>query len=144
MTVSMIFINMLKGYYQKTSYGRIFFNIYPYETMFMNHSLCGVKILGLKLEVRNGCKLCFEYHNEQCATGFSRNPLLLWDLILSWTDSIFVRVYESRIDLLRAVIIGAEGTPYHDGLFFFDVFFPSGYSHVPPVCGWGYYIWIEH
>ncbi|KAK7313025.1 hypothetical protein VNO77_37360 [Canavalia gladiata] len=47
-------------------------------------------------------------------------------------DSIFVRVYESRIDLLRAVIIGAEGTPYHDGLFFFDVFFPSGYPNVPP------------
>ncbi|CAJ1957185.1 unnamed protein product [Sphenostylis stenocarpa] len=47
-------------------------------------------------------------------------------------DSIFVRVYESRMDLLRAVIIGAEGTPYHDGLFFFDVFFPSGYPSVPP------------
>ncbi|KAK8464243.1 hypothetical protein PHAVU_011G157600 [Phaseolus vulgaris] len=47
-------------------------------------------------------------------------------------DSIFVRVYESRIDLLRAVIIGAEGTPYHDGLFFFDVFFPSTYPTVPP------------
>ncbi|KAK7317700.1 hypothetical protein RJT34_02140 [Clitoria ternatea] len=47
-------------------------------------------------------------------------------------DSIFVRVYESRIDLLRAVIIGAEGTPYHDGLFFFDVFFPNGYPNVPP------------
>ncbi|RZC08989.1 putative ubiquitin-conjugating enzyme E2 25 isoform B [Glycine soja] len=47
-------------------------------------------------------------------------------------DSIFVRVYESRIDLLRAVIIAAEGTPYHDGLFFFDVYFPSGYPHVPP------------
>lgn len=47
-------------------------------------------------------------------------------------DTIFVRVYESRIDLLRAVIIGAEGTPYHDGLFFFDVFFPSGYPNVPP------------
>ncbi|XP_027911801.1 probable ubiquitin-conjugating enzyme E2 26 isoform X2 [Vigna unguiculata] len=47
-------------------------------------------------------------------------------------DSIFVRVYESRIDLLRAVIIGAEGTPYHDGLFFFDVFFPSSYPNVPP------------
>ncbi|RDX92066.1 putative ubiquitin-conjugating enzyme E2 26, partial [Mucuna pruriens] len=47
-------------------------------------------------------------------------------------DSIFVRVYESRMDLLRAAIIGAEGTPYHDGLFFFDVFFPSGYPHVPP------------
>ncbi|MED6143539.1 ubiquitin-conjugating enzyme [Stylosanthes scabra] len=47
-------------------------------------------------------------------------------------DTIFVRVYESRIDLLRAVIIGAVGTPYHDGLFFFDVFFPSGYPNVPP------------
>ncbi|XP_047170475.1 probable ubiquitin-conjugating enzyme E2 26 isoform X1 [Vigna umbellata] len=47
-------------------------------------------------------------------------------------DSIFVRVYESRIDLLRAVIIGAEGTPYHDGLFFFDFFFPSSYPTIPP------------
>ncbi|XP_029128709.1 uncharacterized protein LOC109805727 [Cajanus cajan] len=47
-------------------------------------------------------------------------------------DLIFVRVYESRMDLLRAVIIGAEGTPYHDGLFFFDVFFPSSYPSVPP------------
>ncbi|XP_057727562.1 probable ubiquitin-conjugating enzyme E2 25 isoform X2 [Arachis stenosperma] len=47
-------------------------------------------------------------------------------------DTIFVRVYESRMDLLRAVIIGAVGTPYHDGLFFFDVFFPSGYPNVPP------------
>ncbi|ESW21458.1 hypothetical protein PHAVU_005G072300 [Phaseolus vulgaris] len=47
-------------------------------------------------------------------------------------DSIFVRVYESNMDLLRAVIIGAEGTPYHDGLFFFDVLFPCGYPSVPP------------
>ncbi|KAJ0102576.1 hypothetical protein Patl1_04667 [Pistacia atlantica] len=48
-------------------------------------------------------------------------------------DTIFVRVYESRMDILRAVIVGAEGTPYHDGLFFFDVFFPSGYPNVPPL-----------
>ncbi|KAK9048435.1 hypothetical protein SSX86_032603 [Deinandra increscens subsp. villosa] len=47
-------------------------------------------------------------------------------------DMIFVRVYESRMDLLRAVIIGAEGTPYHDGLFFFDVCFPKNYPHEPP------------
>ncbi|KAL3631419.1 Ubiquitin-conjugating enzyme E2, catalytic domain ues [Castilleja foliolosa] len=48
-------------------------------------------------------------------------------------DEIFVRVYEGRMDLLRAVIIGAEGTPYHDGLFFFDVFFPSSYPSGPPL-----------
>ncbi|KAI3702856.1 hypothetical protein L6452_28609 [Arctium lappa] len=47
-------------------------------------------------------------------------------------DTIFVRVYESRMDLLTAVIIGAEGTPYHDGLFFFDVCFPSNYPDAPP------------
>ncbi|KAK1389313.1 hypothetical protein POM88_017491 [Heracleum sosnowskyi] len=47
-------------------------------------------------------------------------------------DAIFVRVYESRMDILRAVIVGAEGTPYHDGLFFFDVFFPNNYPNVPP------------
>ncbi|MCE2055554.1 ubiquitin-conjugating enzyme [Datura stramonium] len=48
-------------------------------------------------------------------------------------DTIFVRVYETRMDLLRAVIMGADGTPYHDGLFFFDVFFPSNYPNVPPL-----------
>uniref|UniRef100_A0A5B6ZNH2 E2 ubiquitin-conjugating enzyme n=1 Tax=Davidia involucrata TaxID=16924 RepID=A0A5B6ZNH2_DAVIN len=47
-------------------------------------------------------------------------------------DTIFVRVYESRMDLMRAVIVGAEGTPYHDGLFFFDVFFPCNYPNIPP------------
>jgi hypothetical protein len=29
------------------------------------------------------------------------------------------------MDLLSAVIIGAERTPYYDGLFFFDLYFPS-------------------
>ncbi|ESQ48431.1 hypothetical protein EUTSA_v10020387mg [Eutrema salsugineum] len=48
-------------------------------------------------------------------------------------EMIFVRAYESRMDLLRAVIIGAKGTPYHDGLFFFDIFFPDTYPSVPPV-----------
>ncbi|MCL7021674.1 hypothetical protein MKW94_005465 [Papaver nudicaule] len=47
-------------------------------------------------------------------------------------DSIFVRVYEGRVDLLRAVIIGPTGTPYHDGLFFFDIQVPSNYPASPP------------
>ncbi|XP_073156548.1 putative ubiquitin-conjugating enzyme E2 38 [Henckelia pumila] len=48
-------------------------------------------------------------------------------------DTIFVRVYESRMDLLRAVITGPQGTPYHDGLFVFDVLFPPSYPDVPPM-----------
>ncbi|CAL1385705.1 unnamed protein product [Linum trigynum] len=46
--------------------------------------------------------------------------------------TIYVRAYESRMDLLRAVIVGVDGTPYHDGLFFFDLFFPDLYPDVPP------------
>ncbi|KAI4320742.1 hypothetical protein MLD38_034187 [Melastoma candidum] len=48
-------------------------------------------------------------------------------------DSIFVRAYDTRMDLLRAVMVGAEGTPYHDGLFFFDIYFPPDYPNIPPL-----------
>jgi len=37
------------------------------------------------------------------------------------------------MDLLRAVIVGASGTPYQDGLFFFDFHLPPEYPEVPPV-----------
>ncbi|KAG1335047.1 putative ubiquitin-conjugating enzyme E2 38 [Cocos nucifera] len=47
-------------------------------------------------------------------------------------EMISVRVYEDRMDLLRAVMIGPAGTPYHDGLFFFDIQFPSNYPRSPP------------
>lgn len=47
--------------------------------------------------------------------------------------TIFVRVYETRMDLLRAVLIGPGGTPYHDGLFVFDVHFPPTYPDTPPM-----------
>lgn len=50
------------------------------------------------------------------------------------TEGIYVRVYEDGMDLLRAAIIGPSGTPpYHDGLFFFDAFFPNTYLDSPPV-----------
>lgn len=47
-------------------------------------------------------------------------------------DAIYVRVFEERMDLLRAVIVGACGTPYQDGLFFFDFHLPPEYPQVPP------------
>ncbi|KAL8131344.1 hypothetical protein AgCh_007320 [Apium graveolens] len=48
-------------------------------------------------------------------------------------ETIYVRVYETRMDLLRAIIIGPAGTPYHDGLFVFDVLFPPTYPDIPPM-----------
>ncbi|KAF2297693.1 hypothetical protein GH714_002283 [Hevea brasiliensis] len=48
-------------------------------------------------------------------------------------ESIYIRVYEDRMDLLRAAIVGAPGTPYHDGLFFFDIYLPPEYPHETPL-----------
>ncbi|KAJ4825240.1 hypothetical protein Tsubulata_039373 [Turnera subulata] len=48
-------------------------------------------------------------------------------------DTIYVRAYENRIDLMRAAIVGAAGTPYHDGIFFFDIAFPADYPARPPL-----------
>nr|GLL45438.1 putative ubiquitin-conjugating enzyme E2 38 [Ipomoea trifida] len=57
-----------------------------------------------------------------------------WKILKSdLPDSIYVRVYEKRMDLLRAVIVGPQGTPYHDGLFVFDAFFPDAYPDKPPM-----------
>eukprot|EP01034_Spumella_vulgaris_P025890 gene25890-32397_t len=36
-------------------------------------------------------------------------------------SSIFVRCDESRMDVLKALIVGPEGTPYQNGLFEFDI-----------------------
>lgn len=48
-------------------------------------------------------------------------------------DTIFVRAYETRMDLLRAVVVGPAGTPYHDGLFVFDIHYPPTYPDTPPM-----------
>ncbi|EYU43391.1 hypothetical protein ABFS82_08G142000 [Erythranthe guttata] len=47
--------------------------------------------------------------------------------------TIYIRAYEERMDLLRAAIVGSDGTPYHDGLFFFDIYLPPQYPNEPPM-----------
>ena len=48
------------------------------------------------------------------------------------TNPIFVRVDKKRIDLMRAAIIGASGTPYAHGFFMYDVFFGDNYPDISP------------
>lgn len=64
---------------------------------------------------------------------FNSSMMFICMLCFNYADGIHVRVYEERMDLLRACIVGAPGTPYHDNLFFFDIFFPPDYPHEPPV-----------
>ena len=47
-------------------------------------------------------------------------------------SSIFVRVDEDRPDVLKALIVGPEDTPYENGLFEFDILLPLTYPQSPP------------
>lgn len=46
---------------------------------------------------------------------------------------IYVRTYESRLDLLRCLIIGPTGTPYEYAPFVVDLQLGPGFPQVPPV-----------
>jgi ubiquitin-protein ligase len=47
-------------------------------------------------------------------------------------SSIFVRCDDDRMDILKALIIGPEETPYANGCFEFDIFLPPDYPNSPP------------
>lgn len=71
---------------------------------------------------------------SQMKKGWLKKVQQEWSLLENdLPETIYVRIYEERMDLLRAAIVGAPGTPYHDGLFFFDIFLPPDYPHVPPL-----------
>ncbi|XP_070564139.1 dual E2 ubiquitin-conjugating enzyme/E3 ubiquitin-protein ligase BIRC6-like isoform X2 [Ptychodera flava] len=53
-------------------------------------------------------------------------------LPLDLSSAIFVRTDDEKINLMQALIIGPEGTPYSGGCYLFDIFFPSNYPKVPP------------
>ncbi|KAK3082301.1 hypothetical protein LTS18_007857 [Coniosporium uncinatum] len=53
-------------------------------------------------------------------------------LSTSLPDSVFVRTYESRLDLLRVLIVGPMETPYELAPFVIDLRLPSDYPSSPP------------
>lgn len=53
-------------------------------------------------------------------------------LPLSLSSSMWVRTMEGRIDAMQAMISGPEGTPYMNGLFLFDLYFPPNYPAESP------------
>ncbi|KAL1741247.1 hypothetical protein HDZ31DRAFT_45856 [Schizophyllum fasciatum] len=48
-------------------------------------------------------------------------------------SGIFVRVDETRNDVIKAMIAGPDGTPYANGLYEFDIFLPLDYPRIPPL-----------
>ncbi|KAI6162076.1 hypothetical protein EDD17DRAFT_1579813 [Pisolithus thermaeus] len=51
----------------------------------------------------------------------------------SLPDSILVRAYEDRADLLRSLIIGPENTPYENAPFVIDWMLDSNFPQSPPI-----------
>ncbi|KAH9899514.1 hypothetical protein C8Q73DRAFT_639825 [Cubamyces lactineus] len=51
----------------------------------------------------------------------------------SLPDSIIVRAYEDRSDLLRSLIIGPENTPYEDAPFVIDWMLDANFPQTPPI-----------
>ena len=50
----------------------------------------------------------------------------------SLPPGIWVRAYQDRMDLFSVMIRGPCKTPYHHGLFFFDIQLPDEYPACPP------------
>jgi hypothetical protein len=48
-----------------------------------------------------------------------------------WGSAVAVRVDATCADLLRACVLGADGTPYTGGAFLFDILLPAAY---PDAC----------
>ena len=55
-----------------------------------------------------------------------------WAQLEHLPPGIYVRAFEKRMDLLRAVIVGPTGTPYDGFLFWFDLRLPQTYPRKPP------------
>ncbi|VDP02584.1 unnamed protein product [Soboliphyme baturini] len=54
------------------------------------------------------------------------------NLPLEASNSIFVCIDDSRCDIMKVLITGPDETPYQNGCFEFDLFFPANYPFSPP------------
>jgi baculoviral IAP repeat-containing protein 6 len=84
-----------------------------------------------------------QFHYAQAAANAAKNPKqgvgrmkkLLAQISSLSTDlpeGIFVRHGESRIDVLKVMIVGPADTPYEHGLFEFDMFCDNDFPKKPP------------
>ncbi|KAJ7180040.1 ubiquitin conjugating enzyme family protein [Mycena crocata] len=58
--------------------------------------------------------------------------ILTNNLPIAWNSSIFLRIDETRVDVIKALITGPEGTPYYNGCYLFDIFLGPSYNQAPP------------
>ncbi|KAI0561081.1 Ubiquitin-conjugating enzyme [Gracilaria domingensis] len=81
----------------------------------------------------------YDFFYDPNAPGSTRNHRFLSVISKEWRrlrtslpDGIIVRACERHDNILRVAIIGSEGTPYADIMFFFDVLLDERYPVHPP------------
>ncbi|KAK6180714.1 hypothetical protein SNE40_008714 [Patella caerulea] len=97
------------------------------------------------IEEGNGIKFIVPHHFESNvkssgeANNASRTRRLAQEAVtlstslpLSASSSVFVRCDEDRLDIMKVLITGPADTPYANGCFEFDVYFPLDYPESPP------------
>ncbi|XP_055678934.1 baculoviral IAP repeat-containing protein 6 isoform X2 [Lutzomyia longipalpis] len=95
-------------------------------------------------ETENGYRFVVSYHFESNMrmSGDRYHPIrvkrlaqetvtLSTSLPLSYSSSVFVRCDTDRLDVMKVLITGPADTPYANGCFEFDVFFPPDYPNSP-------------
>ncbi|XP_059058319.1 baculoviral IAP repeat-containing protein 6 [Achroia grisella] len=95
-------------------------------------------------ESSSGFRFTVPYHFEGAvrAAGERAHPArmkrlaqeaatLATSLPLSYSSSVFVRTDTDRLDVMKVLITGPSDTPYANGCFILDVYFPAEYPAVP-------------
>lgn len=96
------------------------------------------------VESENGYRFTISHHFESNVrmTGDRGHPArvkrlaqetvtLSTSLPLSFSSSVFVRCDTDRLDIMKVLITGPADTPYANGCFEFDVYFPADYPNSP-------------
>ncbi|KAF4636254.1 hypothetical protein G7Y89_g1827 [Cudoniella acicularis] len=55
------------------------------------------------------------------------------NMLTSLPDGVFLKVAETRSDVMKVLMVGPGGGPYAGGLFVFDMFLPTDYPASPPL-----------
>ncbi|KAH8417362.1 hypothetical protein KR222_009764, partial [Zaprionus bogoriensis] len=71
------------------------------------------------------------YHPSRVKRLAQEAVTLSTSLPLSYSSSVFVRCDTDRLDIMKVLITGPADTPYANGCFEFDVFFPPDYPNLP-------------
>uniref|UniRef100_A0AAV2JLI0 Dual E2 ubiquitin-conjugating enzyme/E3 ubiquitin-protein ligase BIRC6 n=1 Tax=Knipowitschia caucasica TaxID=637954 RepID=A0AAV2JLI0_KNICA len=93
-----------------------------------------------KLQFKVGYHYMSQVKNASDSNSASRSRRLAQEAVtlstslpLSSCSSVFVRCDEERLDIMKVLITGPADTPYANGCFEFDVYFPQDYPNSPPL-----------